>query len=303
VLKDDVAPDGLFFETAWPRLLEGGTELLDEWLGEHPGCRLVVIDVFAKVRGLVSDGNVSRYDADYAAMASLKAIADRHGVAVLVVHHTRKASADDYIDSVSGTHGLAGAADAVLVLKRSRGSADAKLQITGRDVEEAEYAMEFLPAAGTWRLLEGPAEEYELSATRRSILVYLREHGPATPKTIAEALGIEHDTARQTCLRMAKDEQAGTDGSGTYHALSHLSLPSLGPARSDRSDKSDTFLGEGNVTTNEGPEEERPLPPGLGDEMYPVLLADAARDGHITTNEFEERYALHKLVLGERTAA
>jgi hypothetical protein len=47
----------------------------------------------------------------------------------------------------------------------------------------------------------------------------------------------------------------------------------------------------------------RPLPPGLGDEMYPVLLADAARDGHITSKEFEERYALHKLVLGEEKPA
>ena len=36
--------------------------------------------------------------------------------------------------------------------------------------------------------------------------------------------------------------------------------------------------------------------PGIGDEMYPVLLADAARDGHITANEFADRHALHKLV-------
>jgi hypothetical protein len=47
--------------------------------------------------------------------------------------------------------------------------------------------------------------------------------------------------------------------------------------------------------TSEG----KPLPPGLGDEMYPVLLANAVRDGHITEREAEERYALHKLVLGE----
>jgi Protein of unknown function (DUF3631) len=34
----------------------------------------------------------------------------------------------------------------------------------------------------------------------------------------------------------------------------------------------------------------------LGDEMFPVLLAEAVRDGHITHAEAEERFALHKLV-------
>lgn len=36
--------------------------------------------------------------------------------------------------------------------------------------------------------------------------------------------------------------------------------------------------------------------PILGDEMYPVLLADAARDGHITAHEFGWRNTLHKKV-------
>ena len=44
-------------------------------------------------------------------MRVLKEIADEYGVAVLLLHHTRKATADDFLDSVSGTHGLAGAAE------------------------------------------------------------------------------------------------------------------------------------------------------------------------------------------------
>jgi AAA domain len=36
--------------------------------------------------------------------------------------------------------------------------------------------------------------------------------------------------------------------------------------------------------------------PLLGDEMYPVLLADAVRDGHITQAEAERAYQLHGLV-------
>ena len=286
VLGGNGAPDGLHFETQWPRLLEGGYERLDDWLRAHQDCRLVVVDVFAKVRGIVA-GNANRYELDYAAMTSLKEIADRHGIAILVIHHTRKAAADDYVDSVSGTHGLAGAADAVLVLRRSRGSADAKLQVTGRDVEEVEYAMKFHPAEGAWSLLEGPAEEYELGDTRRRILHHLRENGPATPKAIAEELRIEHDAAKQACLRMARDGQLGTDGSGVYSYLSPLSPVS---PESDSDDRSD-----GTMDTSH-----RILV--FGDAGYLDYVADVHRNGHVTTGEALELESWHKLVLEARAA-
>lgn len=35
----------------------------------------------------------------------------------------------------------------------------------------------------------------------------------------------------------------------------------------------------------------------IGDEMYPVMLADAVKAGHITEAEAEQQYALHKLVV------
>jgi hypothetical protein len=225
VLAGEPPPAGLTFETAWPILIEGGCDLLDEWLTEHPACRLAVVDVFAKVRG-VTNGNVNRYEADYAAMSELKTVADKHAVAVLVVHHTRKLTGGDWIDEVSGTHGLAGAADAVLVLARSRGSADAVLKITGRDVEEAEHAMRFDASLGLWALLDGPADEHTLGETRRAIAAYLRQHEPTKPKALAAALKLDHALVRQTCKRMAEDEQVGTDGKGAYYSLSPLSLVS-----------------------------------------------------------------------------
>jgi Protein of unknown function (DUF3631) len=46
--------------------------------------------------------------------------------------------------------------------------------------------------------------------------------------------------------------------------------------------------------SNAYPTGEGPLVPG--DEMFPVLIANAVRDGHITEREAEERYAVHKMV-------
>jgi hypothetical protein len=283
ILGGEPAPDGLFIETVWPRLLEGGCGALEAWVDGHPECRLLVIDVFAKVRG-IPDANANRYEADYAAMASLKAIADKYALAILVVHHTRKAAADDFIDSVSGTQGLAGAADAVLVLSRARGSADAKVHVTGRDVEEAEYAMQFDPVQGTWSLLEGPAEEYELGGTRRRILAHLRENGARSPKQLTDELHLDHDTVRQTVSRMARDEQIGSDGQGSYY---HLSQPSPLSREAEGVTPVTGVTAAGKSTNG------RPLP---GDEDFLEAIAAAHRAGHITTAEALDQERTHKLV-------
>jgi hypothetical protein len=109
---------------------------------------MVVIDVFAKVRG-IAPPSMNAHDADYAAMGRIKGLADTYGVAILLVHHVRKAGSDDFLATVSGTNGIAGAADAVLVLERGRNNADGVLHITGRDVEETDYAISFDPTDGT----------------------------------------------------------------------------------------------------------------------------------------------------------
>ena len=41
-----------------------------------------------------------------------------------------QAFADDYIDSISGAHGLAGAADTIIMLSRGRGKGEGVLRVT-----------------------------------------------------------------------------------------------------------------------------------------------------------------------------
>ena len=85
-----------------------------------------------------------RNQRDYRIGAALKTISDEHqGVTLLTNHHARKAQADDFVDSVSGSHGLAGAADALIVIARPRSERAGELKLTGRDIPEAEYAVIF----------------------------------------------------------------------------------------------------------------------------------------------------------------
>lgn len=86
-------------------------------------------------------------------MSGLKDLVDNHpGSSLIVVHHTKKAETTDFLDSVSGTQGLAGAADSILVLRRSRHESSAVLNVTSRDAAEGEYSVTFDGDTGTWSL-------------------------------------------------------------------------------------------------------------------------------------------------------
>ncbi len=216
VLQGGQPPSRLHLATQWPTLAEGGTAHLDTWLTTHPDARLVVVDTFQKLRGPAT-GDKQLYAADYAVAGQLKAVADRHGVAIVCVHHTRKAMAEDPIDTVSGTTGLAGAADTICVLRKEIGKADGTLYVRGRDVQEASHALSFDPVTCCWTLM-GDAAEYRRSGERRAILDLLSDTGaPMTPTQIAEALDKKANAVRVLLHKMAKAGEV--DGLGGLYRL------------------------------------------------------------------------------------
>jgi hypothetical protein len=216
VLGEDPAPATLTLATQCPPLPSGGDAQIASWLERNRNARLVVIDVLARIRGPISR-DLSAYDADYRAVVRAKAVADHYGVPFVIVHHTRKATATDFLDEVSGTQGVAGAADSVAVLKRIRGKADGILHVTGRDLEETSYALTFAADIGTWQLSDTPADEVTLGDTRAKILAYVREHPGAKPKAIAEGTKLEDAAVRQTARRMAGAGQLHADPAGGYY--------------------------------------------------------------------------------------
>ena len=221
VLGGDPPPEGLHIATEWARVDEGGAEALDDWLATHPDAGLVVVDILKVVRPSVS-GNRGIYDADYEALQSMQRLAGTHGVSVLVVHHTRKMAAVDPVDEVSGSTGLSGGADGIMVLKRDRGKADAYLHVTGREIEnEAELALRWDASRASWTLA-GDAEEYRLSQERRAVL---RTLGPAgggmSPKDIAEALDKSVGSVKVLLGEMVKDGQVSNSSYGKYDLPNH----------------------------------------------------------------------------------
>ena len=102
--------ESLFFSVSAGQLGSGLDEQLTNFLREHPGTSLIIIDTLQKVR------------------------ADSDGICLLLVHHTRKQQSDDKFDMISGTNGLLGAADgAFLLTKEKRTGNAACLDVSGRD--------------------------------------------------------------------------------------------------------------------------------------------------------------------------
>ena len=226
VLAGRAAPVGLTLATECPPLPQGGDQAIAAWLDRNRDARMVIIDVFAKLRGNSAPG-ASAYDADYAAVGRAKRVADDYGVAFVLVHHVRKAGSDDFLTEVSGTNGLAGAADATLVLKRARNQGDGVLHVTGRDVDEAEYALNFDADKGAWQMLDGPAGDHQIGETRAAILRWLRTSPGSTPKAVAEGAALPYDLIKKTCQRMLADGQLAADTGGRYRVPGVPAVPGV----------------------------------------------------------------------------
>lgn len=208
--------------------------VIEAFVKRYPDTAMVVVDTLGKVMPPALPGE-SAYGRDYRVMSRLKQIADGHsGVALVVLHHDRKATSEDFIDSVSGTHGLAGAADTIIVLARKRQATVALLKVTGRDVPEAEYAVVVQPG-GTWTLdgdsldaaaknAEERAESAGLGDRSLDVLHFVRQHpGGVQAKQVATKFGPD---AHQYLKRLTDAGRLTKPKRGLYLVPTPVSEPS-----------------------------------------------------------------------------
>jgi hypothetical protein len=210
-------PRHLTLKTEWRRLHEGGLDDIRAWHADSKSNGgtpvLVNIDVLAKVRK--PTGNKQLYEADYEALTGLTRLAGELGVAVVVVHHTRKMTSDDLMETVSGSFGISGAADAVLVLANK--ASGTVLDVRGRDVESRELAIEFSKESCRWRIL-GMATEVHLSIQRGRVLAALEDanEGLAVAEIIVAAQLRSRNAADILLCKMTKDGEIERVRRGVY---------------------------------------------------------------------------------------
>ena len=198
-------------------------------LERHPGADpLVILDTLGKVMPPALPGE-SAYQRDCRIGSALKQVTDEDsGRSLIVNHHDRKAAADDFIDSVSGTHGLAGSADTTVVLVRGRNVREGLLRVTGRDVAEGEYAVTFVDNC-SWRLDGSTLAEAAKGGTGRRAAAGLgdrstdiiglmgsRPDESVTPKEVVEKLAIDEKIASNYLNRLATKGRIDKVGRGRY---------------------------------------------------------------------------------------
>jgi DNA-binding Lrp family transcriptional regulator len=245
-------------------------DTIRQWAARHApnGDGVVILDTLGKVAPppLPGEGAFAR---DYRIGGELKRVADDCGLAVIAVHHDRKAGADDFVETVSGTNGLTGSADTIVVLARSRHSQDGVLKVTGRDVQEAEYAVTL--DGVQWRLAGADLAEAEQAAEARreeqavagfgdtmqqAVAAVNRHPEGITPAKVAAEIGASSDTVRQNLKRAADNGLIAKRGYGTYTPVTPVTpvTPALlnhpfvtggrDESKSDNRDRCDTGTGE-----------------------------------------------------------
>ena len=187
--------ESLFFSVSAGQLGSGLDEQLTNFLREHPGTSLIIIDTLQKVREVGGD-NYS-YANDYQIITRLKALADSYGICLLLVHHTRKQQSDDKFDMISGTNGLLGAADgAFLIQKLVRLKPGITVDVSGRDQQDQRLTFERNPENLRWELENVAVEAWTAppEPVLEAVAKQLPESGmqwQGQPSQLAELLGLE----------------------------------------------------------------------------------------------------------------
>ena len=136
----DEPSDNLNFAIMAESISNGLPEQIEYCRKRFDDLKIVFIDTLQMVR----NESESSYSSDYKELSVMKALADKLGIAIVLVHHTRKCSDGDPFNMISGSTGLSGCVDGSMVLIESkRGSRKAKLYCVGRDIENQEINVVF----------------------------------------------------------------------------------------------------------------------------------------------------------------
>lgn len=211
------------FQNVMP-MNEGFLLQLDELIKQFPNVRVVVIDTLQFVKYRMGKSETA-YECDYRTGRDLKAYAEEHHLAIIVVTHTTKAiHIEDDMANVSGTNGVTGAADAVIVLsKENRTDVDAKMFIVGRKVRQSMHTIRFDDTACKWNYVgvatptdkdrreqENREREYDNSKIRAAVLQIARsEETKDTPWKGRAGDLIETATAYKIGIKESNKEIGG----------------------------------------------------------------------------------------------
>jgi hypothetical protein len=223
VSPDTVVPKNLHFASEWPKIYEGCERWLADWMEAHPFTRLIVFDTQTAIRP-PRERNEEPYDHEKRYTQVLSDFCHQHGVAMLLIHHSRKIGGGDVIDDASGTTGLTAGVDNYGSLSRSVNEKDAGvLRLLGRDIRlDDDLNLKWDAKLATWAYMPDAAD-YSLTPERRAVLALLRDTPGLYSRQISELLRKDINSTRRLLHEMKKtglviSEDGRFFGTGPYEA-------------------------------------------------------------------------------------
>jgi len=215
---DKVAPTNLYFledDIIFPKLNDGGLDEIQKVLTEYSDIKLVIVDTLGRSRADQKRSDNNMYLGDYDLLAVLQTFALKNKIAILMVHHTKKGSEEYVFDEISGTTGITGAADTMLLLKKVK--KQNKLYVTGRDIEESEYNVYFDRDSCTWNVTEETQDAINISVERGEVLDLLNaEQRPMRTGEIAQRLSKEQSNVSHLLRGLKEDKLVVSPKYGHY---------------------------------------------------------------------------------------
>lgn len=199
IYPNNPPPAGVHFADEWPRVWEGFEEHLDSYLKARPYTRLIIVDTLIAIRPPMPRGG-DAYEHDKAYTQTLSSFCQGRGIAMILIHHARKADASDLVDLASGTSGLTGGVDNVAVLQPGDGKADGVLGMRGRDIEtDDDVNLKWDARLAQWNRVE---ESATLTPERRAVLKLLSGRPGLSSKEIALILSRPEPGTRRLLSEM-----------------------------------------------------------------------------------------------------
>lgn len=177
ISKCGLTPSETFcLTTKW----EDGLPGLKQFLLDNRNIKLCIIDTLAVFLPSQDARGRNTYDADVARMRELHNLGRDTGTSLLMIHHDKQGEDSDWASKMNGSSGVIGTADTLIRLSvQKRGSKQAKLQVTGRDVEDLELNLKLDELTMCWQI-DKEQDDRKLTALQSNVLKLV----PKAPETI-----------------------------------------------------------------------------------------------------------------------
>jgi hypothetical protein len=213
-------PKGFQFATKWPSVGAGFETWIRDYLKSNPFTRLIIIDTLVGVRP-PRVRYEDPYEVDKRFTQALTDVCHAHRVAMVLIHHSRKADGSDITDDASGSTGLTGGVDNYGALRLSREEKGAgQLLLTGRDIEiDGDLNLKWDSRFAQWNVTE---TEVMLTPERRDVLGLLCDRPGLKAKEIALILKRDEGGTKRLLSNMKDDGQVFNSGGCWFDANEEL---------------------------------------------------------------------------------